>query len=37
MNLRVAGTILRADLDRQPAADVQGCVRHGLVQPVGAL
>lgn len=32
-----SGAILRAHLDRQPTADVQGRVRHGLLQPLGAL
>lgn len=31
------GAVLRADIDRQPAAVVQGGVRHRLLQPVGAL
>lgn len=32
----VPGAVLRAHLDRQPAANLQGGVRHGLLQPVGA-
>lgn len=32
-----AGAVLRSHLDRLPAADLQGGVRHGLLQPVGAL